>query len=168
MTTLKILSDYLRQIADRDAPFGGKMQRPATAEDLDVLSKRVQEQFNYSLPAAYLSLLAVADGVDFNGFTLYASHTQPLQGEEKIALQGFAEINEFWQEYADNQDHHLLMFGETGDDLYLFDQRAQTYQVTDKVSGDAYQTFDTFEELAEQLFKNALGLVEEEDEQAEA
>ena len=161
MPTSEPLVAYLRQIETVDAQFGGKLQPAASEEDLEALTKQVQERFRYELPAGYLQFLAIADGVDFNGYTLYASKTQPLQGEEKILLQGFAEINEFWQEYAGNEDHHLLMFGETGDDLYLFDQRAQQFHVTDKVSGDVYQAFDTFEELAEQLFKEALGLADE-------
>jgi len=155
------LATYLRQIEAIDSQFNGKLQPAASEQDLLALTKQVQARFGYALPTAYLQLLALADGVDFNGYTLYASKTQPLQGEEAILLQGFVEINEFWQEYAENVDHHLLMFGETGDDLYLFDQCTQQFHVTDKVSGDRYQAFDTFEELAEQLFKEALGLGDE-------
>ena len=161
MPDSKPLVTYLLQIETVDAQFGGKLQPAASKEDLEALTKQVQERFRYELPAGYLQLLATADGVDFNGHTIYASKTQPLQGEEKILLQGFVEINEFWQEYAKNKDHHLLMFGETGDDLYLFDQRAQQFHVTDKVSGDVYQAFNTFEELAGQLLKEALGLADE-------
>jgi hypothetical protein len=131
----QLLVAYLRQIETVDAQFGGKLQPPASKEDLEALTKQVQERFRYELPAGYLQLLATADGVDFNGYTIYASKTQPLQGEEKILLQGFVEINEFWQECAGNEDHHLLMFGETGDDLYLFDQRAQQFHVTGKWGG---------------------------------
>ena len=161
MLRAKFLVDYLQQIEAIEAQFGGKLQPAASEEDLASLAKQARERFRYELPAGYLKLLAITDGVDFNGYTLYASKTQSLQGEEKMLLQGFAEINEFWQEYAENEDHHSLMFGETGDDLYLFDQRAQQFHVTDKVSGDVYQAFDTFEELAEQLFREALGLADD-------
>ncbi|HEX8656249.1 MAG TPA: YrhA family protein [Hymenobacter sp.] len=161
MATFDSLMTYLRQIHMRDAQFGGKLQPAADAEDLASLTKRVQDRFNYSLPTAYLNILAVADGMDFNGHTLYASKTHPLQGEENLLLQGLVEINEFWQDYAGNHDHHLIVFGETGDDLYLFDKRAQKFHVTDKVSGDVYQDFDTFEDLSQQFFKDALGINEE-------
>lgn len=161
MLTPKPLVDYLHQIETIDAQFGDSLQPAASTEDLQALATQVRELFGYTLPTAYLQLLAIADGVDFNGYTLYGSKTRQLQGEETIQLQGFVEINEFWQEYVDNGDHHLLMFGETGDDLYLFDQRAQQFHFTDKVSGDVYQAFGTFEELAEQFFKAALGLSDE-------
>jgi hypothetical protein len=161
MPTLKPLVDYLHQIETIDAQFGDSLQPAASKEELETLATQAQELFGYTIPAAYLQLLAIADGVDFNGYTLYGSKTRQMQGEETIQLQGFVEINEFWQEYADNGDHHLLMFGETGDDLYLFDQRTQQFHVTDKVSGDVYQAFETFEELAEQFFKAALGLSDE-------
>jgi len=160
MATLNTLIDYLRQVELIDSQFGGKLQPPAAKEDLNMLAELAWKYLHYKLPIGYLQLLANSDGMNFNGYTLYASKTQLLQTEEKIQLQGFVEINEFWQEYAENNDHHLLMFGENGDDLYLFDQRAQKFHVTDKVSGDVYQAFDTFEELAEQLFKEALGLVD--------
>ncbi|MGI4832995.1 MAG: YrhA family protein [Janthinobacterium lividum] len=149
----------MQQIAAADAQFGGQLQPAASAEALVALYQQVQERFGYHLPAAYGQLLAIADGVDFNGYTLYASQTQPLQGTRQV-LQGFVEINKFWREYADNQDHHLLMFGETGDDLYLLDQRTHSFQLTDKVSGDIYQAFATFEEIVEQLLRSALGLEE--------
>lgn len=158
------LTEYLRQIEVRAAPFGGSLQPPAGTEDLKSMAEQARERFGYTLPLSYLDLLSVADGVDFNGYSLYASKTQPLQGEESSSLYGFLEMNELWEEYDQNNDHHLLVFGETGDDLFLFDQRDQKFKVTDKVGGDAYQEFDTFEELAEQLFKNALGIFEDEDE----
>jgi hypothetical protein len=159
MTTGTRLLDYLQQIAAVDAQFGGQLQPAASAEAIATLYQQAQERFGYRVPAAYGHLLAIADGLDFNGYTLYASKTQPLQGTQQL-LQGFVEINAFWQEYADNQDHHLLMFGETGDDLYLFDQRTQSFHLTDKVSGDTYQEFATFEAMVEQLFRSALGLEE--------
>jgi len=155
------LVDYLHQIEAIEMQFGGSLQPAAPKEDLEVLTTRVRERFGYTLPTDYVQLLAITDGIDINGYTLYGSKTRQLQGEETIQLQGFLEINELWQEYAENEDHHLLMSGETGDDLYLFDRRIQQFHTTDKVSGDVHQAFDTFEELAEQFFKGALGLNDE-------
>lgn len=164
MATLENLTDYLRQMREEDARFGDQSQPPALSETLDSLRQRSREQFKYELPAGYVDLLAQSDGINFNSYTLYASRTLPIAGYEDRFVEGFMEANDLWEDYAENADHHLLVFGETGGDLFLFDRRDQRFKVTDKVGGDAYQTFDTFEELAEQLFKNALGLVENEDE----
>lgn len=161
MSIQNSLVDYLHQIEAIEMQFGGSLQPAASKEDLEVLTTQVREQFGYTLPTAYLQLLAISDGIDINGCTLYGSKTRQLQGEETIQLHGFLESNELWQEYAENENHHLLMFGETGDDLYLFDRRVQQFHATDKVSGDVYQAFETFEELVEQFFKDALGLNDE-------
>lgn len=153
--------NYLRQIETVDAQFGGKLQPAASEQDLAALVKQIRERFGYELPGAYLQLLAVADGVNFNSYTLYTSKTLPITGYADRFIEGFLEANDLWEDYQENSDHHLLMFGETGGDLFLFDRRDQKFKVTDKVGGDAYQEFDSFEELAEQLFKNALGIFEE-------
>ena len=161
MPTLEELSGYLQQMQAEDARFGDQSQPPATSDSLVALRQQVREKFNYELPSAYGAVLALSDGVNFNGYTLYASKTLPITGYTDRFIEGFMEANNLWIDYAQNTDHQLLMFGETGDDLYLFDQRAQQFHVTDKVSGDIYQAFDTFEELAGQLFKEALGLADE-------
>lgn len=161
MPTLEELSGYLQQMQAEDARFGDQSQPPATSDSLVALRQQVREKFNYELPSAYGALLALSDGVNFNGYTLYASKTLPITGYTDRFIEGFMEANNLWIDYAQNADHHLLMFGETGDDLFLFDRRDQKFKVTDKVGGDAYEEFDSFEELAEQLFQNALGIFDD-------
>ena len=161
MATLEKLSDYLRQMQAEDARFGDQSQPPATSDALVALRQRAHEKFNYELPGTYVALLALSDGVNFNSYTLYASKTLPIVGYTGRFIEGFMEANYLWEDYKENSDHHLLMFGETGGDLFLFDQRDQKFKVIDKVGGDAYQQFDNFEELAEQFFKNALGIFDE-------
>lgn len=164
MTTLKGLSDYLLRIRAEDATFGGEPQPAATQDDLNKLSQQVYEQFAYRLPESYLSLLAMSDGINFNSYTLYSSRTLPITGYIDRFIEGFAEAEDLWEDYENNDDHHLLVFGETGGDLFLFDQRDQKFKATDKVGGNTYDEFNTFEELAERLFKNTLGIFENEDE----
>ena len=103
--------------------------------------------------------------MDFNGYKLYASKTRYVKKYDYY-IEGFLEANDLWEEYEENTDHHLIMFGETGDDLYLFDKRNQKFKITDKVGGDAYEEFETFEELAEQFFKNSLGMFEDEEDES--
>lgn len=160
MASLEKLSDYLQQMQAEDARFGDESQPPAAGDALMALRQQAREKFNYELPESYVSLLALSDGVNFNSYTLYASKTLSITGYTDRFIEGFVEANDLWQNYGRNSDHHLLMFGETGGDLFLFDCRDQKFKVTDKVGGDAYHEFDTFEELAEQLFKEALGLAD--------
>lgn len=162
MPTLEELSGYLQQMQAEDARFGDLSQPLATSDSVAVLKQQAREKFNYELPSAYEALLALSDGVNFNGYTLYASKTRPIAGYSDRLIEGFVEANKLWEEYAQNADHHLLVFGETGDDLFLFDRRDQKFKVIDKVGGDAYEEFDSFEELAAQLFKNALGIFDNE------
>jgi hypothetical protein len=162
MTTSATLADYLQQIAAKKAKYKGRPQPPTESTQLAALQKQVREQFSYELPEAYVALLALSDGVNFNSYTLYASKTLPISGYTDRFIEGFVEANDLWEDYEENTDHHLLMFGETGSDLFLFDRRDQKFKVTDKVGGDAYQEFSSFEELAEQLFKSALGIFDNE------
>ena len=162
MATLETLTDYVHQVDARNGEYGDAPQPAASPDQLMALVAQCRDLFQYQLPVGYLELLAVTDGMDFNGYKLYASTTRRMS-EYDADMEGFVEANDLWEDYAENGDHHLLVFGETGGDLFLFDRRDQKFKVTDKVGGDAYQEFDRFEELAEQLFKNALGLFEGED-----
>ena len=162
MPTLEKLSSYLRQMQAEDIRFGDQPQPPATKDALGVLRQQALAKFNYELPSTYEALLALSDGVNFNSYTLYASKSLPIAGYSDRFIEGFIEANDQWESYEQNRDHHLLVFGETGGDLFLFDRRDQKFKVTDKVGGDAYQEFDSFEELAEQLFKNALDIFDSE------
>lgn len=163
MAILQTLSEYVRQIDARNAAYGDIPQPPAPAEQLQTLASQCRDVFGYDLPEGYLNLLAVTDGMDFNGYKLYASKTRRLAEEYDGHMEGFMEANDLWKDYEQNSDHHLLMFGETGDDLFLFDKTDHKFKITDKVGGEAYETFDTFEELSECLLKNALGLFDDED-----
>lgn len=162
MITFATLTDYLQQIAAKKAKYKGRTQPPAESTQLAALQKQVREQFSYELPETYVALLALSDGVNFNSYTLYASTTLPISGYTDRFIEGFIEANDLWGDYEENTDHHLLMFGETGGDLFLFDRRDQKFKVTDKVGGDAYQEFNSFEELAEQFFKSVLGIFDNE------
>ncbi|HEX8349523.1 MAG TPA: YrhA family protein [Hymenobacter sp.] len=161
MTPLKTLPEYVRQVQARNAEYGDPPQPPASAEQLTALTAQARALFAYEVPAAYLELLALADGIDCNGYKLYASRTRPVPGYD-ATVEGFVEANGWWEDYEENSDHHLLMFGETGGELFLFDRRDQKFKFTDKVGGDAYRVFEAFEELAEQFFQNALGIIEDE------
>lgn len=158
MPTVETLVALVRQIEAKKVKYKGQLQPPASASGLETVARKAQELYGYSLPDAYLKLISVSDGINFNGYTIYASRTNPISGHADRFIEGFVEANDLWEDYEENADHHLLMFGETGDDLYLFDRRDNKFKVTDKVGGDAYEEFDTFEELAELLLKSALGI----------
>lgn len=164
MATLKDLTEYVRLIDVRNAEYGDAPQPAATPAQLETLTHQTRDLFGYELPDGYVKLLAVTDGFDFNGHKLYANQTRPLEGYDGNA-EGFLEANDLWEDYAGNTGHHLIMFGETGDDLYLFDRHDQQFKVIDKVGGDAYEKFDTFEELVGRLLRDALGLFDEAEEQ---
>ena len=165
MFLFQTLVEYLRQIETRNAAYGDQPQPPAPPEQLATLAIQSNENFQYKLPNHYLKILEVSDGVDFNGYKLYASKTRYIIKYD-CYIEGFLEANGLWEEYEENTDHHLIMFGETGDDLYLFDKRNQKFKITDKVGGDAYEEFETFEELIERFFRNALGMFEDEEDES--
>ncbi|HEX8349476.1 MAG TPA: YrhA family protein [Hymenobacter sp.] len=135
----------------------------------DSFSRRVAQVFDYILPEAYLNILGQTDGLDCNGVVLYASR---LYAEnEQFVLQGFVEANVLLRDYQPNR--YCLYFAESGMDFYRHNLQTGKFEISARVGGTVFDTFETAEELFVQILNHMLGNYgygeeEEADEQQEA
>ncbi|HEX8349473.1 MAG TPA: YrhA family protein [Hymenobacter sp.] len=144
------------------------MQPPASEEGLRQLRERAANILRYTLPEAYVELLGVVDGIDTNGFSLYASTAQPLAGHigrPDYIIEGFVEANMLWRSYDPNTA--FIFFAESGDIVYCHNLTINKFQVMDRIAQEPdseADIFETFEELLEKLLNHMLNRYDVEEE----
>ena len=136
------------------------MQPPASSERLQQFCEQAIAKLEYYLPEAYLDLLRLADGIDSNGFLLYASVTQLLAGHANrpdYSIEGFVDANLRWREYGPN--NQFVFFAETGDVVYCQNLNTGNFQIMDRIAQEVdseSNVFGTCEKLLERLLNHML------------
>ncbi len=165
-TTLRSLLDEIQNDLE---VVGDHMEPPTTIQRQQSLQGECARLLAYSLPAEYLELLALHDGVDCNGIQLYASEVQTqttVSGRIKYLKRGLVEANLIWREFEPNKDY--VVFAESGSDLYQHNLQTNQFEVADRVGRTVFNTFATAEELFETVLNHMLDRYEADEAQGEA
>ena len=142
--------------------FNRRQQPPLSEAAREVFKSRVAYTLSYELPQVYLDLLAITDGLSWNGAVLYASETR-LRANDELDIQGMLEAN-IQLRLAYTPDKDFIYFAESGMDAYRHNLVADKFEISDRVVGDSiFETFDTAEELFQQLFTNMLNVGDDDD-----
>ena len=113
------------------------------------------------MPHAYLDLLAVTDGLDWNGAVLYASETR-LRNDE-LDIQGLLEAS-IQLRLAYTPDKDFVYFAESGMDFYRHNLQTGKFEISARIGGTVFAAFETAEELFVQILNHMLGNYGEEEE----
>ena len=143
----------LARIHEEQRTSGEEVRPPATDEELATLTAFVQQYLGAPVPAGYLALLRCANGMDFNGTTVYA--TRQHQRADGTWQLGLPEENLSFDDGAGPTS--WLLLGETGDDFVAVDVRTGRGAVLDKVSLQAFEEFDDAEGLLHHVLRSAYG-----------
>ena len=151
MTTYK---QILTEIAAAAKKYDLRLQPPCSPKVLGELQGRARKQLGNEVPNGYVAFLRQHDGLDWNGLAIYAGETVPIAGYTDRFIQGFIEAN---LDFRDNIDmKRLLVFGESGLDLYVCDVVSKKYSARDRVSLDVNESFDSFDEMLAAALRNHL------------
>lgn len=151
-TTLTLLNAVL----ERQRQNGAAAQPPALPDQAEALRERAAFTFGYELPAAYLDLLAVSNGLDHNGIQLYAS--TPEFGPGRYFLPGLIETNMQMRLGYDNSRYYVF-FAESGMDAYRHNLREGTFEIADRVAETSvFESFATADELFQQMLNYMLNI----------
>jgi hypothetical protein len=87
------------------------------------------------------------DGLDFNGYVIYAAteHKEPF-------LSGFVEANE---RLGGPQARHVY-YGDTGDQFYAQDRASRAWVALDRPSLDIIATFPSFDAMLTKVLRDAV------------
>jgi hypothetical protein len=135
----------LQEHIDDKKAYGESPQPAAGPAQLQALRARAKKELGVDLPAAYLELLKITDGLDSNGMVIYGSETRPIVGyEEKDRLiQGIVDANLIWRDYPPHAQ--WLFFGDSGISMYGLDLEGGKYQILDRASNSLVEEFPSFE-----------------------
>ena len=166
MKTQQSVDALLASVRAEQTQFNRRQQPPLSEVAKKKFKSRVAYTLTYELPQSYLDILTVTDGLDWNGAVLYSSETR-LRDNDDLDIQGMLEAN-VQLRLAYSPDKDFIYFAESGMDAYRHNLVADKFEISDRVVGDSvFETFDTAEELFQQLFENMLNVGDGDDDAAD-
>lgn len=149
------LISQLDEIRAAQVEFDQQMESPATADELVRLVKDAGSQLaDYEVPVAYLNVLAIANGIEWNGCQLYASRDRTFTNEAgrvKYAVRGLVEANGAWRTLNLNQE--FVYYGESGLDLYRHNLVTDSFEICTRVGLTVVERFNSARELLTRVFE---------------
>lgn len=147
--------DLLKQIAAKMSRQA--LQPPSSASDIEKLRRRSQGELGCDIPDEYSRLLAVTNGLVWNGLMIYATETTPLVGIPNLSVQGFVEANREYRVIRRGDPmHEYILFGEDSVAFFSFHIPANSYTVFTIVGMTILETYKTFDELIVDALKGHL------------
>jgi hypothetical protein len=137
------LEKILGTIAERKANRGQRIQPPCRPSELDKLRGDLWNAYRMNVPQSYEELLGRMNGIDFNGTLVFAASTVPHANRQGEFIEGLIDANKIRQVNAE----YLVIFGESGMEMYVFDLRSQQWAVVDQVSLDVFEQCGDFDQL---------------------
>ena len=144
--------ELLKEAARWLKKYDRQMQPPASEAELVSLVERAQAELGQKVPAGYEAFLRIADGFDWNGCTIYGSHTRPLAGYNDRFIQGFVEANLIWRDDEANEEY--LYFADGDISRYGYHLPSKQYQVKDRQSDTLLKVVPSFDALIERALED--------------
>lgn len=119
----------------------------STPDEIKKFSTIIFEKLGILLDESYLNFLVGLNGFDLNGLIFYGTKEQP-----DLYIQGALEENEFWKGELGRFDKQYIV-GNGDMEFYCYDPLTKRYIVFDKGADIIYDTFNSFQELMEDLIK---------------
>lgn len=138
--------NFLQEIEQREQDNNGKMQPPASAQQIAALSQNAKSKLGVDVPPSFLDFLRLHNGLNWNGLFIYAAEKVHNAGTEDGSIQGVVEENEGYR-MDDDKFNDLFVFGDSDISFYVLDSSSNKYDVLDKVSLDRFGSFNSFDEL---------------------
>lgn len=155
MASYQSTQPLLAAVRAEQLRFNQPQQAALPPAALQAFQARVAATLAYELPPVYCAILAVADGLDWNGTVLYGSETQ-LRETGELASQGLLEANLLLR-LAYTPDKDFIYFAESGLEAYRHNLGSDQFEVADRIAADAvFETFPTAEELFTYMLQDML------------
>lgn len=129
-------------------------QPPASDVDIQILLADLARLGNVKdLPDAYIQLLKMMNGLEWNGLFIYSTKTMPLEDTDD-KLMGLVEANLIWRDFEDHKRY--LFFGDADISLYCQDLTTGAFKELDRSSDTVIETYDSFENMLNAALKVSL------------
>jgi hypothetical protein len=127
------------------------LQPPASDAAVDGLRRAARAQLGADIPDQYAEFLRRTNGLEFNGFGIYATDKTPLVGNERAFTGAFVEANLTWRQNPNYRKY--LIFAESGEYNYVLNTESGAYEVRTQPVDALDETAASFEELLVKAFE---------------
>ena len=144
----------LQIIESKAHSYNGMLQKPVSSEQLARMCHASRSLLSFEIPQGYIDFLQLHNGIDWNGFSIYASEIILINGYMDRYINGFVEAN---LQYKENDKKlQLISFGETGDSRYVYDLQQSSFCLIDRVSSDSIENYLNFEQMCASLLSRSI------------
>lgn len=137
--------ELLSKIERLASSYNLQLQPPCLPDQVAQLRRDSRTRLDIDPPVQYIELLAVHNGLDWDGLSIYGSEPSLIIGFPDREIGGFVEENAIrrvapeWSNYA--------VFADTGDDCYCMHLVRQYFCVLDSVSLDEVEQYQSFDDM---------------------
>ncbi|WP_152525274.1 YrhA family protein [Sporolactobacillus laevolacticus] len=142
------MSEVMVKLEELQSNFCYTIATPAKKENIMIIKKWVSDNVALDLWfPEYEEFLKQRDGIEFDGLVIFNS-------DPNDATKGFITANEIWR--ADSNYSHYVYFGDTDISWFAYDLNKKKYVELDKASSDFIESFDSFNQMLENVINNLL------------
>ena len=146
--------DNLNKIKEEEKIYDEELNTGASKEEIDKLLEEAKEQLEIELPKEYLDTISIINGMEFNGFILYAIDEYLLEHENNQSISGLIDSNQVWHENEEQKKY--LFLGESDISWYVYEYEKKRFIELDNPSGREICTYNNFDEMFNKLLQDAL------------
>ena len=121
--------------------------QPISTNLINDFQKKFKAFFDFEVPKDFLDFLKISNGLEENGFLVYAG----TEFTENNVVKGIFENNSLWYE-QDGEDVKYIFFAESGQDLFVLDKKENKCLLIDRYSGEIYESFSNFKNMLLHIF----------------
>jgi len=139
------MKKYIEKI--NTSSYDDYSKNKSTSDEVKKFSTTVFEKLGILLDESYLNFLIQINGFELNGLNFYGTKGQP-----DLYIQGALEVNRFWRAELRRFEKYYIV-GDGDMEFYCYDPLTKRYIVFDKATDMKYDTFNSFQELMDELIK---------------
>jgi hypothetical protein len=142
----------LARIQAEQRAVGERVEQPADEAGIDRAAAALRANPAIAFPDPWRAFLRVSDGLDFNGFVLYATAERRYG---RLVMLGLAEQN--CAMARTERDAPLLLLGETGDDYFAW-RPTEGYVIVSRITLETHERFESAAGLLRRVLELALAV----------
>ena len=146
--------EKLNEIIQEQALYDEDINSGANSVEIQSFLDAVKMELNVELPAEYIDVLKIVNGLEYNGCVLYGIDEYLLESEPNQSINGLIDCNKIW--YENEWQKQYVFLGDSSICWYVWDTQQKVYCELDKPSGRLIQEFDNVESMINELLTEAL------------
>lgn len=139
---MKALIDDVKEIADG---WGEALEPPAMQSEIDALQEAVKATYKVELPAEYMQLLRLVNGLEFNGLIIYGTKNS-ISDPDASPLDLMA-MNAVLRESQRMNIPDTIIIGEDSTGVLTYERQTGQFQYRDRIAPDRVEPYRSFTQM---------------------